>query len=231
MDRLEKSKTSFVLFVLFIVLLVLGGNYLIKHLGKKEVVKEEKSIKLEEDKDYFYNVSNECLSVAIPICYPQIKININSEDAKEIEAKLNKDMSELDRSYTKISEIDTSDQEIMYPYDDIYSAKTINYASHVSAYILSISVSSYDYYATGSFENNHEEVYNFSLKNGKLLNNDEVLKVYDLTIDDVIKKINKADITKLESYNIMVDENNNLIINYVANGNEIKYNDSITIYN
>ena len=140
-------------------------------------------------------------------------------------------MANLDRSYTKISDIDTTEQEILYYYDDIYSAKTINYITHTSTYVLSIAVSSYDYYATAVFENEHQEVYNFDLKTGKLLDNDDVLKMYDLTVNDVIEKINKDDITKLDSYNIMVDENNNLIINYVATNGETKYNDSITIYN
>ncbi len=230
MDRLEKSKASFIFFILIIIVLLIGGAYLIKNISKKEEPIVEKSIKLDEDKDYVYNESNECLSVLIPICYPQIKINIDSDDARKVEKTLNDNMDKLDRSYTKISETDTTGEELLYNYNDIYSAKVINYANHASAYVLSLAVTSYDYYATADYQNEEIAVYNFDLKTGKLLENEEVLNLYNLTIDDVIKKINNENITELDSYNIMVDENNNLVIDYVAHNENINYNNSITIY-
>ena len=230
MDRLEKSKASFIFFILIIIVLLVGGAYLLKNVNKKEEKKEEKSIKLEEDKDYIYNETNECLSISIPICYPKIKINIDSDDARDVEKKLNENMDKLDRSYTKISDIDTEDEELVYNYDDIYSAKVINYENHASAYVLSLAVSSYDYYATANFENANLDVYNFDLKTGKLLENEEVLKLYNLTIDDVIEKIDNENITELDSYTITVDKNNNLVIDYVAHNEDINYNNSITIY-
>ncbi len=230
MDRLEKSKASFIFFIIIIIVLLIGGSYLISNINKEPEKKTDKSIKIVEDKDYIYNESNECLSVLIPICYPKIKININSEDAKNLEKTLNDNMDNLDREYTKISETDTTDEELLYYYDDIYSAKVINYVNHVSAYVLSLAVTSYDYYATADYQNEKLEVYNFDLKTGNLLENEEVLKLYNLSMDDVIKKINKEEITKLDSYTIMVDDNNNLVIDYVAHNGDINYNNSITIY-
>ena len=142
-------------------------------------------------------------------------------------------MDNLDRSYEKITETDTTDMEIMYPYDDIFSARTINYVNYTSAYVFSLSVTSYKYYATGEFEDMESTSYNFDLKTGKLLSNEEVLKLYKLNDEKLVEKINKEkgnNFEKLDSYTVLVDEKNNIIVNYVASENDIVYNDSITIY-
>ena len=95
-------------------------------------------------------------------------------------------------------------------------------------------VTSYKYYATGEFEENANlDVYNFDLKTGKLLSNEEVLKLYKLNEEKLVKKINKEkgnNFDELDSYTVLVDEKNNIIVNYVASENDIVYNDSITIY-
>ena len=240
METYKKNKMSFILFVIFIIGLIVGGYYLITAKKNNNLANDTTTnvnIKKDKNKDYIYLTDNTCLSTSLQICYPTINININTQEASDLQDKLNEQMKNLDRNYIKISEINTTDKEILYYDDDIYSANVIDYNYYFSSKTVSLSVTSYRYYATGDMEDLTQEIYNFSVEKGNILSNTELLSLYGYDMEDIINKIkeneklNEINDNLKNSIKIIVDDNDNFIVNYIVTTGENSYNNSITIFN
>ena len=126
MNKEERNIGSIILFIIILLVIGIGGYFAISKLGNKDDKKEEvveiKSIKKDDSKDFVYFTNEQILSEKNELEYKDINININSEDATNLEKKLNDRTSEIKNNVTKISEanIDTTD---IIMNDDIYEAE------------------------------------------------------------------------------------------------------------
>lgn len=237
MDDVRSGHIYALLFIMFIGLLSIGGFFLTKMLTKNDQTEnpkkeENKSIvtnlKVNKDEEYLYFTNNETLSIEHDITYQDIKININSDDAKKIETKLNNEMAELKGSVKKISEEELTEEDlakIIYKDDDIYSAKYRKYTRYIYKDYASIYIEDYEFDCLNGPNKVNTSAYVFNTENGKLLSNSEILDIYNISIEK-LKSIVKE---KLDKEQIVIDEVEQIDITSTLNNLENPNNYSLYI--
>ena len=230
MNREEKNTGSIIVFITIIAILLGGGLYLITHkdiyLKPQEEVKEEekKSIKILDDKDYIYFTNVEVLDENNSLEYKTINININSNDAKDLQEELNNNMSSIKDSLLKDE-------------NGIVSTDMINYEYNLTSKYISLNVTTFSYLRNEEqLTKSIVKYYVFDVENGKLLSNRDILKKEKLTdqeirvkIRDYIKNDEDVDIdeTLNRDYNLSISKDEKVIINTVVKTSNMDYNVSI----
>jgi flagellar basal body-associated protein FliL len=244
MDNNLKNKSSIIIFIIVLLAIALGGYYLIKNpdWGQKILPKEykndetPKSIKITEDKDYIYYTDEDILSKDLDLIYYHININLDTEDAHNLETKLNQNMDNIKKDVTKISTANVDVNSLIYNVDDIYQAKMINYEDWTTNKYLNLTVSNYVFNATSEDINKTFDYYVFSLETGKLLTNHDILVAEGLTEQEIRTKIRSyfsndptVDIDKImnSDYYLSIAKNGNIVINLIVSSNDFNYNISI----
>lgn len=156
---------------------------LLSGCGKKEDTHEEEHVdtfvvsKNDISKDYVYSslLSTFILPDNSTYEMEEIVVNLNSEDASNVNMEL--------RSFINQSNIyvDGSNNQFVNGY--VYS-----YEHYVTKDYLSL-VIPYQYITNGIYGDEDCLVYVLSLDNGKIISNEELLKVYNLTEDDLFSKV------------------------------------------
>ena len=113
----EKNYLSITIFVFIIFILLLGGNYLIKNRNKIENTKLT-DIRIDKTKDYVYFTDSKTVSEELDLVYNTIHINLDSEDAKNLESELNNEMNKAYDTIKKTSEVTFDKKNIVYELDD-----------------------------------------------------------------------------------------------------------------
>ncbi len=192
----------------------------------KELVlvnKENNVKKINEDKEYIYFINEDIVNEELFIINKYPIINLNSNDAKNVTLELENLVNEI-----KIN----ANNEMFLDYG-IY--ETNNYVTLLikpNNYINSVS---------------NAKSFTFNKINGKLLSFLELLDIYNLKFDDVIREVLlelnseqklvdginiEATINNLnnqENYVIYIDEFDNLLLNFIVKNNFVDYNDTIKI--
>lgn len=235
MEENFKNKLGFFVFVFLIISLAIGGyvfmNYVL-HGENKEYKEEEKTIsyKIDENKDYFYYINEETISESAEIFYKDVVINIKGQEY------LNNSLKDENRIYKDtIRYITNDDLLVVYNNDNLHSLnfreyETFEYNNYVSLIIYDYLYTCYD---NISFKSSKS--YIFDTSTGKLMEEQDILKHFNITLEEIIKKI-KTKLQKEENpdiilidetlnnlnYSLYIDNYGNLYVTYLAKFKDIE---------
>lgn len=235
-DR-QNSKLTFFIFILVIIGLIVLGYFLIKKPDISEkILDDTETLEIDKTKNIVYYDNVDVISSEAQLEYKDIHINLNSDDAKELEAKLNNNMNKIRGKYTKLE--DNSNQEIINEADGIAQAQIIDYNTFNSTNYVTIEVNEYEFLASAMSFDNKLTYYCLDKRNGKLLTNKIIMKQENLSADtirtkiyDHIKDNNEIDIdvTMNNPYTLYYNEYGKVKANIIVKIGDINYNDNVEI--
>lgn len=235
-DR-QNSKLTFFIFILVIIGLIVLGYFLIKKPNISEkILDDTETLEIDKTKNIVYYDNVDVISSEAQLEYKDIHINLNSDDAKELEAKLNNNMNKIRGKYTKLE--DNSNQEIINEADGIAQAQIIDYNTFNSTNYVTIEVNEYEFLASAMTFDNKLTYYCLDKRSGKLLTNQIIMKQENLSADtirtkiyDHIKDNNEIDIdvTMNNPYTLYYNEYGKVKANIIVKIGDINYNDNVEI--
>ena len=251
-DR-QNSKLTFFIFILVIIGLIVLGYFLIKKPDISEkILDDTETLEIDKTKNIVYYDNVDVISSEAQLEYKDIHINLNSDDARELETKLNNNMNKIRGKYTKLE--DNSNQEIINEADGIAEAQIIDYNTFNSTNYVTIEVNEYEFLASAmSFDNKLtyycldkrsgeaflcKDAALFDKRSGKLLTNQIIMKQENLSADtirtkiyDHIKDNNEIDIdvTMNNPYTLYYNEYGKVKANIIVKIGDINYNDNVEI--
>ena len=213
------------------------GYFLIKKPDISEkILDDTETLEIDKTKNIVYYDNIDVISSEAQLEYKDIHINLNSDDAKELEAKLNNNMNKIRGKYTKLE--DNSNQEIINEADGIAQAQIIDYNTFNSTNYVTIEVNEYEFLASAMSFDNKLTYYCLDKRNGKLLTNQIIMKQENLSADtirtkiyDHIKDNNEIDIdvTMNNPYTLYYNEYGKVKANIIVKIGDINYNDNVEI--
>lgn len=235
-DR-QNSKLTFFIFILVIIGLIVLGYFLIKKPDISEkILDDTETLEIDKTKNIVYYDNIDVISSEAQLEYKDIHINLNSDDARELEAKLNNNMNKIRGKYTKLE--DNSNQEIINEADGIAEAQIIDYNTFNSTNYVTIEVNEYEFLASAMTFDNKLTYYCLDKRSGKLLTNQIIMKQENLSADtirtkiyDHIKDNNEIDIdvTMNNPYTLYYNEYGKVKANIIVKIGDINYNDNVEI--
>ena len=235
-DR-QNSKLTFFIFILVIIGLIVLGYFLIKNTDISEkILDDTETLEIDKTKNIVYYDNIDVISSEAQLEYKDIHINLNSDDAKELEAKLNNNMNKIRGKYTKLE--DNSNQEIINEADGIAQAQIIDYNTFNSTNYVTIEVNEYEFLASAMSFDNKLTYYCLDKRNGKLLTNQIIMKQENLSADTIRTKIYDhikdndeidIDVTMNNPYTLYYNEYGKVKANIIVKIGDINYNDNVEI--
>lgn len=235
-DR-QNSKLTFFIFILVIIGLTVLGYFLIKKPDISEkILDDTETLEIDKTKNIVYYDNIDVISSEAQLEYKDIHINLNSDDARELETKLNNNMNKIRGKYTKLE--DNSNQEIINEADGIAQAQIIDYNTFNSTNYVTIEVNEYEFLASAMSFDNKLTYYCLDKRSGKLLTNQIIMKQENLSADtirtkiyDHIKDNNEIDIdvTMNNPYTLYYNEYGKVKANIIVKIGDINYNDNVEI--
>ncbi len=235
-DR-QNSKLTFLIFILVIIGLIVLGYFLIKKPDISEkILDDTETLEIDKTKNIVYYDNIDVISSEAQLEYKDIHINLNSDDAKELEAKLNNNMNKIRGKYTKLE--DNSNQEIINEADGIAQAQIIDYNTFNSTNYVTIEVNEYEFLASAMTFDNKLTYYCLDKRSGKLLTNQIIMKQENLSADTIRSKIYDhikdndeidIDVTMNNPYTLYYNEYGKVKANIIVKIGDINYNDNVEI--
>lgn len=235
-DR-QNSKLTFFIFILVIIGLIVLGYFLIKKPDISEkILDDTETLEIDKTKNIVYYDNIDVISSEAQLEYKDIHINLNSDDAKELEAKLNNNMNKIRGKYTKLE--DNSNQEIINEADGIAQAQIIDYNTFNSTNYVTIEVNEYEFLASAMSFDNKLTYYCLDKRSGKLLTNQIIMKQENLSADTIRTKIYDhikdndeidIDVTMNNPYTLYYNEYGKVKANIIVKIGDINYNDNVEI--
>ena len=235
-DR-QNSKLTFFIFILVIIGLIVLGYFLIKKPDISEkILDDTETLEIDKTKNIVYYDNIDVISSEAQLEYKDIHINLNSDDAKELEAKLNNNMNKIRGKYTKLE--DNSNQEIINEADGIAQAQIIDYNTFNSTNYVTIEVNEYEFLASAMSFDNKLTYYCLDKRNGKLLTNQIIMKQENLSADTIRTKIYDhikdndeidIDVTMNNPYTLYYNEYGKVKANIIVKIGDSNYNDNVEI--
>ena len=235
-DR-QNSKLTFFIFILVIIGLIVLGYFLIKKPDISEkILDDTETLEIDKTKNIVYYDNVDVISSEAQLEYKDIHINLNSDDAKELEAKLNNNMNKIRGKYTKLE--DNSNQEIINEADGIAQAQIIDYNTFNSTNYVTIEVNEYEFLASVMSFDNKLTYYCLDKRSGKLLTNQIIMKQENLSADTIRTKIYDhikdndeidIDVTMNNPYTLYYNEYGKVKANIIVKIGDINYNDNVEI--
>lgn len=209
MEENLKNKLGFWLFFLVVFALAVGGYFLKDYLlldnnffSKVTDKVINKSIKIEDDKDYIYFINELVISDEAEIFYKEAVINIKGQE--NLTKRLQKETAKYKENIKYISklEIPINDDIIKYNYDDLYALNFLEQKVYESNKYISLVIDKYNYSCFDLTTFVDTSSYVFEAESGKLIEEADLLKEYNLTKEEIVSKIK----TKLNSSQQVIDE-------------------------
>lgn len=231
----EHNYLSISLFVLVVLVLLTGGNYLIRNHNNPISEEKNTNIKIDDTKDYIYYTDTDIVSYALDLSYPTIHLNINTDVAKKLEAALNTRMASAKKSLVKLSSTKVNKDDIVYELEDedIYATDFLKYDILEGSNYLTLEVSSGHIVVTQELASTYLEYYTFSKETGAILTDEEIKKVGNITekdISDRLSKYQEENQVTVTKYQLYLDKYENVIMNMLVNADNITYNDTVKIF-
>lgn len=231
----EHNYLSISLFVLVVLVLLTGGNYLIRNHNNPISEEKNPNIKIDATKDYIYYTDTDIVSYALDLSYPTIHLNINTDVAKELETALNTRMASAKKSLVKLSSTKVNKDDIVYELEDedIYATDFLKYDILEGSNYLTLEVSSGHIVVTQELASTYLEYYTFSKETGAILTDEEIKKVGNITekdISDRLSKYQEENQVTVTKYQLYLDKYENVIMNMLVNADNITYNDTVKIF-
>lgn len=235
-DR-QNSKLTFFIFILVIIGLIVLGYFLIKKPDISEkILDDTETLEIDKTKNIVYYDNIDVISSEAQLEYKDIHINLNSDDARELETKLNNNMNKIRGKYTKLE--DNSNQEIINEADGIAQAEIIDYNTFNSTNYVTIEVNEYEFLASAMTFDNKLTYYCLDKRSGKLLTNQIIMKQENLSADTIRNKIYDhikdndeidIDVTMNNPYTLYYNEYGKVKANIIVKIGDINYNDNVEI--
>lgn len=235
-DR-QNSKLTFFIFILVIIGLIVLGYFLIKKPDISEkILDDTETLEIDKTKNIVYYDNIDVISSEAQLEYKDIHINLNSDDARELETKLNNNMNKIRGKYTKLE--DNSNQEIINEADGIAQAQIIDYNTFNSTNYVTIEVNEYEFLASAMTFDNKLTYYCLDKRSGKLLTNQIIMKQENLSADTIRTKIYDhikdnaeidIDVTMNNPYTLYYNEYGKVKANIIVKIGDINYNDNVEI--
>lgn len=235
-DR-QNSKLTFFIFILVIIGLIVLGYFLIKKPDISEkILDDTETLEIDKTKNIVYYDNIDVISSEAQLEYKDIHINLNSDDARELETKLNNNMNKIRGKYTKLE--DNSNQEIINEADGIAQAEIIDYNTFNSTNYVTIEVNEYEFLASAMTFDNKLTYYCLDKRSGKLLTNQIIMKQENLSADTIRTKIYDhikdndeidIDVTMNNPYTLYYNEYGKVKANIIVKIGDINYNDNVEI--
>ena len=235
-DR-QNSKLTFFIFILVIIGLIVLGYFLIKKPDISEkILDDTETLEIDKTKNIVYYDNIDVISSEAQLEYKDIHINLNSDDARELETKLNNNMNKIRGKYTKLE--DNSNQEIINEADGIAQAQIIDYNTFNSTNYVTIEVNEYEFLASAMTFDNKLTYYCLDKRSGKLLTNQIIMKQENLSADTIRTKIYDhikdndeidIDVTMNNPYTLYYSEYGKVKANIIVKIGDINYNDNVEI--
>lgn len=235
-DR-QNSKLTFFIFILVIIGLIVLGYFLIKKPDISEkILDDTETLEIDKTKNIVYYDNIDVISSEAQLEYKDIHINLNSDDARELETKLNNNMNKIRGKYTKLE--DNSNQEIINEADGIAQAQIIDYNTFNSTNYVTIEVNEYEFLASAMTFDNKLTYYCLDKRSGKLLTNQIIMKQENLSADTIRNKIYDhikdndeidIDVTMNNPYTLYYNEYGKVKANIIVKIGDINYNDNVEI--
>ena len=223
MNDVRKGKVYAALFVFFIIVLIVGGYMAMVYLTSGKEPQKEKtpevkqSLKIDEDKDYLYFTNVDLKNEDYNIIYQDVNINLDSSEARSLENNLNNAMADLKSTYKLISEANLTEEEnekVLFTDSGIYEASYIKYTRYISPKYISLLVDYYEFNCYSGEKYLSSIAYVFDVKTGKLLSNNEVLKLYDYSLDKLKQKVrDHLQEEQKEVEEVVIEEEEEKIVN------------------
>lgn len=235
-DR-QNSKLTFFIFILVIIGLIVLGYFLIKKPDISEkILDDTETLEIDKTKNIVYYDNIDVISSEAQLEYKDIHINLNSDDARELETKLNNNMNKIRGKYTKLE--DNSNQEIINEANGIAEAQIIDYNTFNSTNYVTIEVNEYEFLASAMTFDNKLTYYCLDKRSGKLLTNQIIMKQENLSADTIRTKIYDhikdndeidIDVTMNNPYTLYYNEYGKVKANIIVKIGDINYNDNVEI--
>ena len=201
-------------------------------IAKKNIV----NIKSDPSKDYVCFTDSETVSEALDLVYNTIHLNIDSEDAKNLEKKLNEEMASAKKNIKTLDEVNVDKKDIAYELDDnnkIYEADYLKYDILESDNYITVGTIKGHINITSDEDNNTLKYYTFSKKDGHIMSLDEIKSAGKITNNSIEKAkenyLKDKENTTIKTYELYIDKYGNTIMNLLVNSGDITYNDTVKI--
>ena len=167
-----------ILLILFCLLLLVGCKKVDKVIEEDKVKQEEQFTlkKKDNNKDYVYfdDVRNVLINDEEYIL-KNLVVNIVSSDVDNVNLEIKTFINNSSKNYVLSN-------------NKLVNGNVVDYEYYIGNKYLSV-ILKYYYYVNGVMGEDNDLVYNISLENGKVLSNEDLLKIYNLSEEKLFTKI------------------------------------------
>lgn len=249
-----KNKIGVIFLIIVLLLFIVGGYFFMEYMLKtpdktKSARKDQEitDIRINKKKDYIYF---ENTTEIINDIFKQDVI-FNIKGLENYNNTLHNELEELSKNEVKVTNEEIP--EGITCENDLYSFTYRDYDLIEYGDYKSLIIKYYDYNCVNSSIPKNVKSYVIDIKNGNIISNDELLKKYNVSEENIIEQVKKRledtqildeevqiiDIdgtlneVKSGTYGInkalSVSKNGKLMINFIVKSNKINYNDSIEL--
>lgn len=250
MEENFKNKLGFWVFFFLVLFLGVGGYFLTDYLlsdksdeniSQKEIVDH----KIDKNKDYIYFINGETISEGAEIFYQDVVINLDTQT--NLTETLEKENKIYKNNIQYLSDVKMLSEELVnYNFDNLYALTFRNYKVYEYGDYVSLVIDAHNY---SCFDLNtfvSTKSYIFNTKNGSLLNNEEILKKYNLNMDNVLEKVriklnetqkvvDEVELIKIDdtlnnlNYSLYINEYGKLNISFLVKTTQVDYNEIMEV--
>lgn len=250
MESSKKSIFMSILFLAVLISLIIGGQIYVSKLQKGDKAKSEKHVsnndfRLDKKKDYIYYENEKVISDEPEIVFTDVIINLKGADV--INASLKSEMDSIRNSVVLLNDNNKdANKELKYSKTNIFEAIERDYQTYEYLDYLSLVISDVNFNCYDDFSPKSVKGYVILKSEGKILTDDEILKKYDITKDDIKTRISafldeeilvkgeniiKKEDTLNELYNnyAFYIKSGDLYISFIVKTNLVDYNENVKV--
>lgn len=193
MEENFKNKFGLTIFILVILFLLIGGyiytKYALNDEKKNDVKEKEISYKIDENEPYIYFKNEEVISESAEIYFKDVVINLTTQE------NLTKSLEGENRGYKNNIKYKDSKTNVVkedlcnYDNDNLYMLTYREYQDYEYNNYVSLLINKFNYSCIDNSTFIGTKSYIFDTKSGRLLTEDEILTLYNLTMNEIKRNI------------------------------------------
>jgi len=253
MEENLKSKLGFSIFIIAVIGLAFGGYFFMKYTldetnnkNNSNNKNEDISYKIDESKDYIYFENEETISESAEIYYRDVVINLNTQTT--LTESLKNENKRYKNNIKYISDQNIISEEIIhYNYDNLYALTFREYETYNYDKYISLLVNDFNYTCFDEKTFNKTKSYIFDTKTGKQLTEEEILNLYDTSMDKIKENIrnvltekqttvDEEELIKIDdtldnfnTYSLYINDYGKLYISYLVKTTQVDYNEVMEV--
>ena len=257
---MDNSKNTFgiITFIVILILFVVGGFFSMRYFtthkdGKKDEKKEEViDLRMDKTRDYLYYSAREDIIASEEMHKEEVIFNFESLEAlnKTLKEETEKIFDSI--KYEKdmdLPKTDSEGNEIEYHKNEegIYSINARDYEDAKYNDYISLVVKDYSYDIINGYVATAVKAYVVDIKTGKVITDEELMKKYEITLDQIKEKV-KERLTNLQVLGegevvididgtlnnittkaLSINKVGKLTLSFIVKSDQNTYNDSIDL--